>query len=132
MSVLLTAPSIVAFLADRFNSGAGWDKIASAFITAKGDVRENGDTGLIMAQMGQPAEIAAETARIFLGMQIQCAQCHDHKTDRWKRQQFHELASFFPRVAIRPVRDGGKRISFTVTSRDVQPRRSSQGWQIQG
>jgi hypothetical protein len=115
---LIAGPGIVAFLAEQFNSGAGWDKIARAFITARGDVRENGSTGLIMAQMGQPPEIAAETARIFLGVQIQCAQCHDHPTDRWKRQQFHELAAFFPRIAIRPVRDGEKRVSFEVVSRD--------------
>ncbi|MEO6810611.1 MAG: DUF1553 domain-containing protein, partial [Isosphaeraceae bacterium] len=33
--------------------------------------------------------------RVFLGMQIQCAQCHDHPTDPWKRVQFHEFAAFF-------------------------------------
>src|SRR6185503_10956197 len=43
-----------------------------------------------------------------LGIQIQCAQCHDHPTDRWKRQQFHEFTAFFPRVAVRrqPAKDG--------------------------
>ena len=45
----------------------------------------------------------AEISRIFLGVQIQCAQCHDHPTDRWTREQFHELAAFFPRVASRIV-----------------------------
>jgi len=114
---LLVGPSMVTFLANQFNKGVGWDMIARAFITAQGDVREQGDTGLIMAQMGQAPEIAAETARIFLGVQIQCAQCHDHPTDRWKRTQFHELAAFFPRLAIRPLRDGERR-SFEVVSRD--------------
>jgi len=121
---LLSGPSLVTFLTEQFNSGTGWDKIARAFITAKGDVRENGNTGLIMAQMGQAPEIAAETARIFLGVQIQCAQCHDHPTDRWKRQQFHELAAFFPRIAVRPVPapDGGRR-SFEVVAREFIPQR---------
>ena len=119
---LLAGQSITEFLSKQLNSGAGWDQIARSFITAKGDVRENGSTGLFMAQMGQAPEIAAETARIFLGIQIQCAQCHDHKTDRWKRRQFHELAAFFPRVAIRPVRDGERR-SFEVVSRDATPKK---------
>ncbi len=57
-------------------------------------------------------------SRIFLGIQIQCAQCHDHPTDRWKREQFHELAAFFPRIAVRPVRVDGKRRSFEVVSFD--------------
>jgi len=56
-----------------------------------------------MAQQGQPEETVAEISRIFLGVQIQCAQCHDHPTDRWTREQFHELAAFFPRVASRIV-----------------------------
>jgi hypothetical protein len=52
-----------------------------------------------------------------MGIQIQCAQCHDHPTDRWKREQFHELAAFFPRVAIR--RDGSaKPAKFFVVVND--------------
>lgn len=116
---LITRQSVTKFLTEQLNQGAGWDAIAKAFITASGDVRENGNTALIMAQMGQAVDIAAETARIFLGIQIQCAQCHDHKTDRWTREQFHELAAFFPRVTVRPVRDGEKRVSFAIASRDA-------------
>lgn len=119
---LLVGPAVVEFLTKELNRDTGWDKIATAFITAKGDVREEGATGLIMAQMGQAAEIAAETARIFLGVQIQCAQCHDHPTDRWKRKQFHELAAFFPRIAIRRIPDKEKR-SFEVVSRDFAGKR---------
>src|SRR5262249_32953080 len=70
---LLTGPIVTEFLTEQLNKGAGWDKIAHQFITAKGDVREDGSTALVMAQMGQAAELAAETARIFLGVQIQCA-----------------------------------------------------------
>src|SRR5262249_10519391 len=33
-----------------------------------------------------------------LGIQLECAQCHDHPTDIWKRQQFHELAAYFARL----------------------------------
>ena len=40
------------------------------------------------AHAGQAREIAAETSRIFLGIQIQCANCHDHPSDHWKREQF--------------------------------------------
>ena len=64
-------------------------------------------------------ETTAEVARIFLGMQIQCAQCHDHPYDRWKREQFHELAAFFPRIGVRPVRTATSR-SFQVVASDRQ------------
>ena len=40
---------------------------------------------------------------IFLGVQIQCAQCHDHPSDPWKRQQFHEFAAFFSGIKSRRV-----------------------------
>lgn len=118
---LLAAAGLESFLTEEINRGAGWNEIATQFITATGDVLENGRTGLIMAQMGETEEITAEVSRIFMGVQIQCAQCHNHPTDRWKRQQFHELAAFFPRIAVRPKRDSTPR-SFEVVSVNFQPR----------
>jgi len=117
----IVGPTLEAYLTDEFNKNTPWSEIASSFITATGDVREKGETALVMAQMGQAPEIAAETARIFMGVQVQCAQCHDHPTDRWKRKQFHELAAFFPRVDARPDRSGEKR-TFQVVSRDFPQR----------
>jgi hypothetical protein len=118
---LLVAESLETFLAEQFRQNAPWDQIAKAFVTAEGDVREHGETALFMAQGGATEETAAEVARIFLGIQIQCAQCHDHPTDRWKRQQFHELAAFLPRVELRPVRDPQKR-SFEIVGVDREAR----------
>lgn len=118
---LLASPAMVEFLADKLQAGAGWDEIASAFITAKGDVRRRGDTAVIMAQAGRPEETVAEVARIFLGIQIQCAQCHDHPFDQWRREEFHELAAFFPRVSLRPVRDEPR--SFVVIGSDYGPKK---------
>ena len=54
----------------------------------------------LTAMYGNPAEIAATTSRVFLGVQIQCAECHDAKTEPWKREQFHELAAFFGRARL--------------------------------
>jgi hypothetical protein len=112
---LLSSNALVVFLIGQFNDNVPWDQIARQFVTATGDVRDTGSTALIMAQMADPSNVTAEVSRIFLGVQIQCAQCHDHPTDRWKRQQFHEMAAFFPRVAVRPKRDGEQR-SFEVVS----------------
>jgi hypothetical protein len=71
--------------------------------------------------MGETSDVTAEISRIFTGIQIQCAQCHDHPTDRWQRTQFHELAAFFPRVAVRPKRMAMP-ATFEVTSADNAPR----------
>jgi hypothetical protein len=113
----LVANALEVDLSDWLNENRPWNEIATEFITAHGDVREVGGTAIMMAQDGQTEEIAAEVSRIFLGVQIACAQCHDHPYDRWKREEFHELAAFFPRVTVRPVRDLTKR-SFEVVGQD--------------
>lgn len=114
------AAALEEFLATNLNENRPWSEVATAFMTAEGDVRQNGATGLIFAQGGMPEETVSEVSRIFLGIQIQCAQCHDHKTDRWKREQFHELAAFFPRVAVRPDNINGpiQDRTFVVHARD--------------
>lgn len=99
----IVAGVLTQYLKDSLNQNKPWSDIATAFITAEGDGLEKGETALIIAQEGKPEETVAEISRIFLGVQIQCAQCHDHPTDRWKREQFHELAAFFPRVASRII-----------------------------
>ena len=118
----LVANPLEADLGKWLNENRPWNEVATEFITSHGDVREVGGTAIMMAQDGQTEEIAAEVSRIFLGVQIACAQCHDHPYDRWKREQFHELAAFFPRVTVRAVRDLTKR-SFEVVGQDRYGRR---------
>jgi len=113
---------LTEYFANHFRDNTPWDQVAREFVTATGEVRDNGNAAIIVAQSGEPENTAAEVARIFMGIQIQCAQCHDHPFDRWKRQQFHELAAFFPRVAVRRTRMMGER-GFQVVSNDQAPRR---------
>jgi Protein of unknown function (DUF1549)/Protein of unknown function (DUF1553) len=103
------------WLQGQFRINQSWNKIAESMITAEGTCRfddegQNGAVFFLASYFGPDAanEQAAETARIFLGIQIQCAQCHDHPSDQWKRVQFHELAGYFARLRERPVRGDGK------------------------
>jgi hypothetical protein len=50
------------------------------------------------AKEGKAANLAAATSRIFMGVQLECAQCHDHPFSRWRRDQFWGLAAFFAGV----------------------------------
>src|SRR5262249_24060174 len=43
----------------------------------------------------KPENMAASTARMFLGVRLECAQCHDHPFAAWQRDQFWGLAAFF-------------------------------------
>ena len=47
------------------------------------------------AKQLKPENLAASTARMFLGVRIECAQCHDHPFDDWKQEQFWGYAAFF-------------------------------------
>ncbi|MCI0378406.1 MAG: DUF1549 and DUF1553 domain-containing protein [Gemmataceae bacterium] len=98
------------WLVEQLKTNQGWDKITREMLTATGPMRndeptKNGQAYFLNSRTGADAvtELTAETSRIFLGIQIQCAQCHDHPSDVWKRQQFHEMAAFLARVRSRPI-----------------------------
>ena len=109
-------PQFEQWMEQQLASNMSWDQIATELMTATGDVTENGAAALIYAQEGKADDVAAEASRIFLGIQLQCANCHDHPWDDWKREEFHELAAFFPRISIRPVRDEDRLVSYEVVS----------------
>lgn len=54
-----------------------------------------------------PQDLAGNASRIFLGVQIQCAQCHDHKTEKWKQDDYRRFASAFLHQKADPI-DRGK------------------------
>jgi len=96
-------PVLEEWLAAQLSANRPWDKVAHDLITATGKDEENGAVVFAESHETQPVELAGEVSRIFLGVQIQCAQCHDHPTDSWKRQQFHEFAAFFAGAKMRRV-----------------------------
>jgi hypothetical protein len=87
-----------AWLAGKFNDDAGWDATVREILSASGKLKDNPAATFVGFHQGRPAKLAAETARVFLGLQLQCAECHDHKFDHWKREEFHALAAFFART----------------------------------
>ncbi|MEZ5942162.1 MAG: DUF1549 domain-containing protein [Planctomycetaceae bacterium] len=111
-----------SWLKDQLAENRAWDEITHDLLTATGTVSEDGQTGLIFAHTGQPQELAAEISRVFLGIQMSCANCHDHPTDQWKREDFHQLAAYLPRVSVRRS-DPQDPSSWVVVSLDDQPGR---------
>jgi hypothetical protein len=109
------------WLVEQLQANRHWDEIATDMLTATGNVQEQGAAAFIFAQTGKPDELAGEVSRVFLGIQIQCANCHDHPYDSWKREQFHELAAFFPRIQVRQDLQARPPV-FTVASADFLER----------
>lgn len=97
------------YLKSRFEAKTSWDTIAREMITALGPIEENPAVLLTTAQESKAEETAGEVSRVFMGVQIQCAQCHDHPTDSWKRDQFQQFAAFFS--GVRTVNFSGNQVA---------------------
>ena len=97
------------WLAGRINENAPWDETVRTILTASGKVKDQPAATFVGFHEADTTRLAAETARVFLSVQIGCAQCHDHPFDEWKRQQFHELAAYFVRASAKmPWNDSGE------------------------
>jgi hypothetical protein len=94
-----------SFLVTAFNENWRYDRLVEAVLTASGDVRENGAVAFVAVRArggGGPEAVAGAAARLFLGLNIQCAQCHDHPYDtRWKQQDFYGLVAYFARTKVK-------------------------------
>ena len=90
------------FLRESFAKNRPWNEIAYDLIAAEGRFDDNGAVNYLLAQLQLNAdseeyvvEATAKTARVFLGLQVQCTQCHNHPFNDWKQNQFWEFNSFF-------------------------------------
>lgn len=119
----IVRPAFDEWMASQLNSGRGWHQIANDLLTATGPVNNNGATALIFAHEGVAEEVSAEASRIFVGVQIQCANYHDHPWDSWKREQFHQFAAFFPRVSVRRDRDSDNMFDYQIVSVNAERQR---------
>jgi hypothetical protein len=89
-----------AWMVEQFRRNRPWGEVVTALVTATGINDECAPVNYLTALYGNPVEIAATTSRVFLGVQLQCAQCHNARTEPWKREQFHELVAFFGRAKL--------------------------------
>ena len=86
------------WLAKEFNRGAGWDEMVFQMLTAKGKVGDNPAGTFIAFHQADEKKLAGETSRVFLSVQIACAECHDHPFADMPMETFHGMAAFFVRA----------------------------------
>jgi hypothetical protein len=89
------------WLAEQFNQNKKWDETTYNIVTAIGKVADNPAATYIGFHQGDKSRLAAETTRVFLSTQIQCAECHDHKFVEMPQETFHHVAAFFVRVSAK-------------------------------
>jgi hypothetical protein len=81
------------WLYEQIKAGMGQDRIVRTLVTS------SRDTGRALEELFghdiRPEELAAATTRLFLGVKVECVQCHDHPFAEWRREQFWQQAAFF-------------------------------------
>jgi hypothetical protein len=102
-----------AYFVTALGENRAWDRIARELLTFSGEVTPGGPGVFLTSHIrgGGPEALASATARLFLGLQLQCAQCHDHPYDtRYKQADFYGLVAYFARTRAREERDprGGR------------------------
>ncbi len=85
------------FLLKQFSVNRPWMETVGDLIAAEGRSDQNGATNFLLAHLNDKATPAtAVTARLFLGQQVQCTQCHDHPFAKDRHQdEFWSLNAFF-------------------------------------
>jgi hypothetical protein len=100
----VSRPGIQKFFREAFAQNRPWNEIVYDLVSAEGRSDENGAVNYLLAQMttnDEEVQATAKTTRLFMGVQLQCAQCHNHPFDPWKQAQFWELNSFLRQT--RPI-----------------------------
>jgi hypothetical protein len=88
------------WLADRFNQNQGWDRIVRDILTASGNRDVNPATVFWLAHVQNkkslaPERVTASAAHLFLGVRLECCECHNHPFDTLKRTDFWGVTAFF-------------------------------------
>jgi hypothetical protein len=114
-----------SWLHDEFAKNQPWDKIVTTLITAEGwntnrkpvnakshpqdqEERFAPATNWFLKYWQSMPELSSATSKIFLGVQLQCAQCHDHKTEKWTQEDYRQFTAFFVKTWPKYFDNGGQ------------------------
>lgn len=79
-----------------------YDKMVRQLISANGNTALDGNTVFLLRHQNEPA---IQVSRTFLGIRLDCARCHDHPFDHWKKENYEQFSRFFQGMRIRQISD---------------------------
>lgn len=118
------------WLKEKISANTPVDEIVVELMGAKGSTFTNPPANFYEMER-DPLKISENVAQSFMGMRIQCAQCHNHPFDRWTMEDYYSFASFFARVARKRTSDpreriiianGGRKTKHPVSGKVMEPK----------
>jgi WD40 repeat protein len=78
----------------KLRENTPWDQFTREMLTASGSTHQYGPVA-IFRHFREPETAGAFTSRIFLGLRLECAQCHHHPSEKWGQDDYYQLAAFY-------------------------------------
>ncbi|HEY2250695.1 MAG TPA: DUF1549 and DUF1553 domain-containing protein, partial [Planctomycetaceae bacterium] len=85
------------WIRDSLAANKPYDQFVSEILTASGSQNEN-PPAIWYRTVRKSPEFVESVAQAFLGVRIQCAQCHHHPAERWSQADYYSLAAVFARI----------------------------------
>lgn len=112
-----------SWLSESYNLNRRWDHVVTDMLAAEGSGFENPAVLFTVAyrmnEQPDPSLLLAAAGDFFLGLQIKCAQCHDHPFHEWKQDEFWGMATTFGRVRLKGRFQNARELEHFVTDNDV-------------
>ena len=93
------------WLRKQFDRNRPYDEWVQELVTATGHSAREGPVNYYRA-LRTPEELARSVSQAFLGVRLECAQCHHHPFEKWGREDFYGVAGFFNGVERKKTSDG--------------------------
>lgn len=108
-----------SWLRDQIAANRPLDDIVIDMISSEGGSFANPATNFYQVERNT-LKLAENVAQVFMGMRLQCAQCHDHPFDRWTMDDYYSWAAFFAQVGRKQGVDPREQIVYNRGSGEVK------------
>ena len=100
-----------AWMRDNLLANTPYDQIVRQILASTGTIVSNPPVAWYK-RVKEPAAQLEDVAQLFLGVRMQCAQCHHHPFERWSQAEYYHLAAFFSQVGRKPTAVAGEDLIF--------------------
>ena len=107
------------WLQNRIEQNTPIDALVRELLAAKGGTFASPATNYFQHER-DTLKTAENVAQVFMGMRIQCAQCHNHPFDRWTMDDYYGFANFFAQIGRKQGEDPRETIVFNAGGGDVK------------